>query len=281
MSREYTFIIWKKWIQQFIYEYVTSKKKKKRIMILISRHPYLLLDMVRQYPELNWDRISISRSRQIQERNNFIYFQGSKRFNFVRWENNPKGTVRLTYHPQLSIALVLRYHYVGWDYKFLLLYRLWTNKQIERLIQKRRMDWCVYSKNPFINIDTVRYFLRYPWDWNHLAIHPSFPPQEVYLDNILFSKWKWRSVFLNPRISLEFWEEMIKKHPNVYNDSSILLHNYFQHDSNLQIWATFHIHEFMIRHLIVNRRIWNKLKLLLYLKKKMLPELINHTISYL
>ena len=281
MSHDIIFIIWKRWIQQFISEYIISKRRKKRIMILISRHPYLSKDLINRYPNVEWDRMSISRCNEKLIKKNFIYFQGSRRFNFINWEKHPRGTVRLTYHPQLPIALVLRYHWIGWDYRFLLLNREWSIQQIQKLIQKKKMDWCIYSKNPFINIDTVRHFLRYPWDWPTLAIHPSFPPQDVYIDNILFAKWKWRSIFRNPRISFEFWKEFIEKHPNVYRDKYILLHNHFQHDSNLQTWAIFHIHKFMILHFITKPRIWKKLQFLLHLKKNMLPELLHYTLSFL
>jgi hypothetical protein len=275
------FIIWKRWVQDFIYEYVTSSnKKRKRIMILISRHPYLPIYLVKKYQNLYWDRISISRSNDTLIKKNFIHFQGSRRFSFIDWEKHPKGIIRLTYHPQLSIALVLRYHWIGWDFKFLLLYRKWSIKQIQKLIQKRKMDWCVYSKNPFITIETIRHFLRYPWDWTTLAIHPSCPPQDIYHDNILFGKWKWRSVFRNPRISYDFWKDFVENHPNVYKDKYILLHNHFQYDSSLQSWATFHIHEFMILHFITKPMILKKLKLLLYLKHKMVPDLLNYTLSF-
>jgi hypothetical protein len=276
-----TFIIWKRWIQQFMQEYVLSHKKQKRIMILISRHPYLLIELVNRYPNVYWDRISITRNNEKQIRKNFIYFQGSRRFNFIGWEKHPRGTVRLTYHPQLPIALVLRYHWIGWDYRFILLYRKWTIKQIQKLIQKKKMDWCVYSKNPFLDTETVRHFLRYPWDWATLAVHPSFPPQHIYTDNILFPKWKWRSIFRNPRLSLDFWNVFTERYPNVYHEKYILLHNHFQHDPQLIIWATFHIHEFMILHFITKRRIRKKLKYLLYLKTKMLPEMLHYTLSFL
>lgn len=293
---ENSFMIWKSWIGHLILNYLQKKHYHRNMMLLISRHPYLPLDCIQHQPYIGWDKVSLQKHPQMtrkfyrdyiqrdivfrpQRRITTVCFQGYRRFDFVKWEKSPFRKPFLSYHPKLPLALVLKFPNMGWDMTFLLLYRRWSIKHIERLIVCRKMNWELYSRNQFINADIVRYFLRYPWDWKVLAVHPSFPPQEIYHDNILFCKWKWRQVFKNPRMSLTFWKEIRKQPTNPFSDPYVILHNKFQFDANIRLWATIKIVH-VISTYLQKKQLLQKLKLVLFMKEKMCDDLLFITLSY-
>lgn len=264
--------VWRQWIAMLIRDTIVQQRYiglPRSTVLLLSRHPYLPLSYVEEFRSaIPWDMHSIASHPEMTRRfhekyfsptghrqrssppfsgyaphcRKIAHFQGQQSFSFAQFERRPYSKTYLTYHPKLTIALVLHLPSLGWDYKFLLLYREWTCAQIHKLLDLRRMDWKAYSQNPFLTIETVREFLRYPWEWAALARSPCFPPQRVFEDPILMPRWKWRSVFKNPRISTVFWKHLLTNFPRTVHDPLIILHNRFEYDPCLQAWATFHIH---------------------------------------
>lgn len=283
------YLEWKKWIKQLSNEYVENKTDFNNPYRIYSSSPYDSIQhgvphigvntyvekLIKKHPYLSINETSFHKKRK------FIYFQGSPLFNFIKWEKNPYKKVILSYHPKLPISLVLKNYKIGWDFQFLLLYRKWSIHQISLLIKFRKMDWKLFSNNPYLNFDMLYAFLRFPWNWNTLAIHPAFPPQKVYSDNILFVKWKWKYVYKNPRISLQFWKLLVSQHPNyVSNDPLLLLQNYFQFDYMLQIWAIFKIQSFFLFHVISKKKIIEKTKFILFLKNTFCDDVYFNILSF-
>jgi hypothetical protein len=162
------------------------------------------------------------------------------------------------------MAIVVAHPKLNWQFQYLLRYRRWSIRHIEILLHNRRVDWKVYSQNPYINADTVRSFLSYPWDWTTLAKHPGFPPQEIYEDRILFPRWKWKSTYMNPRISSRMWKRLHTRD---------LMENHFHHSRDLQERAYLWIIEF-INTYVRRRRIVEKLDLLIYIKRQLPVEIV-------
>ena len=291
---------WRKWIAALILKYLQKRHHHHQtMMLLISRHPYTPLSYVETYKNLAWDKMSLSSHPEMtrgfykkyiasSSQKTFhprrsicpVYFQGIASFDFHVWEKSPYKKTFLSYHPKLPIPLVLKFPTLGWDFTFLLLYREWTVHQIEQLIRCKKMNWVLYSRNPYIHADVVRHFLRFPWEWQTLATHPSFPPQEIYHDNILINRWKWRQVFKNPRLSLAFWqEELGRSSSHLTKDPYVILHNKFQFDRNLRLWATFKILS-LVCHYRQKKSMKEKLRLLLFLKAKVCPDVLDAILSF-
>lgn len=264
------YVEWRRWIAHVIREALLQQRYlgyPRSTVLLISRHPYLPLSYVDEYKSIiAWDLSSIQSHPEMTSRFHSRYFRHHERSHrpqrrtiahfqgqqasmvlFINYERRPYRKTYLTYHPKFPLALALAFPDKGWDYTFLLLYHEWSIPQIRTAIRHRRMDWKVYSRNPFLTTDILHEFLRYAWDWPTLATSPCFPPQDIYQDPILMPRWKWRSVFKNPRMSVDFWKQLLTNHPKVVHDPLIILHNRFQYDTNLQSWATFRIHRFLER----------------------------------
>lgn len=264
---------WRRFVAQVIRETILQQRYiglPRSTVLLMSRHPYLPLSYVEEFKSIiSWDMHSLSfhpdmtrgfRSKHISSgrhqhqykrsslsthpyKRTIAHFQGQRTFSFIEFEKKPYHKTYLTYHPKLSIALVLKHPViVGWDYRFLLLFREWTIPQLYHLLRLRRMDWKLYSQNPFLTTDIVHEFLKYPWDWSMLATSPCFPPQDIFQDPILMPRWKWRSVFKNPRMHVDFWKQLVTNFPRTVHDPLVILHNRFEYDPALQAWATFRIH---------------------------------------
>lgn len=292
---ENSFMIWKTYFAEMIQKYIKKKMHHRNMILLISRHPYLPLSYIEKYRFIPWDVIALQSHpnmtakfyrRFLQRENQFrpyrrkhnVYFQGIQFFDFRQWERSPYRKTFLSYHPKLPINLVIKFSNMGWDFTFLLLYRKWKIRQIERLIQCRKMDWVLYSRNPFLSCEIIRHFLRYPWDWGVLATHPCFPPQDIYQDNILFCRWKWKQVFKNPRISYDFWCNIRKtQSTNPFPDSYIILHNKFQYDGNIQLWATFKITSCISLYL-ERKRMKYKLRFLIQAKHRLCDDIVRSDI---
>lgn len=290
------FVVWRKWIHQLCQQYFLEKRPYHRnMLLLLSRHPYLPLSLVQLYPHI-WDKVSLQAhprmTRQFYKkyvhrgeeyhpvhRRKHAYFQGQRNYDFVQWEKQPFRKTFLSYHPMLPLQLVLKFPNMGWDYTFLLLYRRWSIYQMEVLIRCRRMDWVLMSRNPFIDCIVVRHFIRFPWDWMTLAVHPSFPPHVIYKDNILIGKWKWKQVFKNPTLSLDFWKELSNMSTNKSSDPYIILHNKFQYDTFLQAWATFKIVD-AISHYRKKKHLQEKLKLLMFIKTRTCRDTMYSILSF-
>lgn len=287
---------WQLWIERMIQRYLEQRRHHRNMIMLICRHPYLPLSFLEKFKKVSWDKSALQHHpamtakifrKYIRNDSSFrpirnyarVYFQGYRSYDFVQWERKPFRKTFLSYHPKLPLELVLKYPNMGWDFTFLLLYRKWTTRHIERLVQSRRMDWTLYSRNPYINAEDVRYFLRYPWDWVVLATHPSFPPDEMYHDNILFGKWKWRHVFKNPVISLKFWNELCCLASSPVSDEYIILHNRFQHDRFLRLWATLKIVSFCC-HVCFRNTLNTKLKFVVDVKRKVCDDLFQNILSF-
>jgi len=291
------FIIWRIVLCEIIKQQLCSKRCSRGMMLLLSKHPYLPLSFPLSYSHMNWDMKTIAthpemtRSFYKQLFNTNVYhkhslkkditvhFQRPRHFNIVIWEQKKYTHLSsLSYDSRLSLSLVLSRPHLKWDYKFLLLYHKWSIPQIHSLMTLRKMNWLFYSRNPFLSIDTLHHFLNYPWDWVTLAQSPCFPPHIIYQDNLLIGKWKWRSVFKNPRLDPSFWKQHILHKVN--HDESILLHNHFQYTPTLRRWAMFHIQTAYLNHLS-RKRIFDKIKLLKYIYSHLHPDTFQHIISYL
>lgn len=304
VEQEASFIIWKQLIIQLIIKTIENNRRYQQpsTMLLISRHPYLPLSLVEKNKFLRWDMISIQNHpdmtrkfyqkhykyssyhndyyQRIKNRKMQVHFQGKHSFNFVNWESQPFSKIYLSYHPHIPIPLILKFHTFKWDFTFLLLYRQWTCQQIMYLIRIRKMDWKLYSRNPYLTTQTLYTFITFPWDWNLLASHPCFPPQNIFNDDILFCHWKWKNVFKNPRITPSFWKVLIQSFPNICRDPLIILHNHFNHSTSVQHWATFHIHCFY-SHYNTRRRIHDKIQFMKYIKQKLYTDLTHHILTFI
>jgi hypothetical protein len=290
------YVLWKKFIHQMIFKEIHYKKNKQNLK-LISQHPYLSLKLVQKYPYLKWDIKSLQKHpdmtlsfykkhfhvpyQYVSKKKTYIYFQGNLKYNFKKWELRPYKQVILSYHPNIPLSLILKYHTFGWDFTFLLLYRRWTIRQIYQLMKIKKMNWHLFSKNIFLNINILHEFLSFPWDWNFLAIHPSFPPQDIYNDKILFCKWKWKMIFKNPRLCPIFWKYYVEKYPNACKDQSLLFYNHFQYTFFLKIWALFKIQHFFIHHFFMIQKMKLNLKYIQFIQQKLNKDVFQYILLYI
>ena len=295
MHREWTNTV-EKWIRAEFRDNMYNKK----IITSLSQSPYLPLDIVLHYPHLSWDYNSIRKHPGVNT--TFIkkldqklhrrlvpirprlwptpLFQSTP-VDFRRYEKHPYRPWKMSCHPLLPIPIVLANPLQNWDYGFLLRHRKWTVHQLEILSKQRRVDWRMLSKNYYITPDLVREFLSYPWDWKHLASHPAFPPQDIYEDRILFLRWKWNLVYMNPRITVSFWSKIRQGLPfrETFHTPYILM-NHFGLSVDLIHYATVVINQF-IYHYWMRRRITEKLLLLRKLRIHMPYDVLLTIVDFL
>lgn len=254
--------MWKDYVEQWIRSELCVNAYNKKVIGSISQNPYLPLQIVLDHPHLPWDFHALRKHPHLTD--GFVkklqkklhrkvislgyhppivrLFHGRTTYNFVEWEVHPTRIAKMSYHPFLPIALVVRMPNRGWNYHFLLRYRQWSIPQIKKLRQQRKMDWKVFSRNAFLTVEMVKHFLDAKWDWKYLAQHPSFPPQDIYEDRILFPRWKWRFVFMNPRITPPFWHKI--HDGNSMHDTyhrPFILANQFQFSDTWRLHATLKI----------------------------------------
>lgn len=298
------YVAWRRRIGTMVRELLRSPHTPRNTVLLISRHPYTPLDYVRVFRRVPWEHSSLllhpdmSKSfykthmtgdgqfyerHHVRPRTFTAYFQQDTRHvvDFPKWEMAPTRNVFMSYHPKLPISLVVRHVHMGWDLSFLLLYREWKSTDIERLLEVGNcMNWTLFSKNPFLSTEIIERFCTQPWDWKVLAVHPSFPPQEIIKNETLSRKWKWERVFKNPRMSLAFWDQLCATPSAHYTkDSAVILHNTFQYDEKLRTWALFKIHR-RIGKYMERKKITEKRKMLLHLKRLICPDIMSSILSF-
>lgn len=287
---------WKNIIEKIIM--IELRKKKTNYLQLISYHPYLPLRIVEAHIHQNWNIKGLSRhpdmnrdifrklfpGKKVQiHTHSYIRFYGNPKFDFHKWEKKryKKMDRELSYHGKLPVAFILKYPNIVWDYSFLLMNKKWTIRDIYVLIKQKKMNWHLFSRNPFINIEIILEFLRYPWDWRTLAIHPSFPPHKIYIHPILFCKWKWKWVYMNPRLTSDFWYFLIQKYPKVFKELQIILQNRFQYDMYIRMWSSYHIQHFLIHHYHFRLKIIDKLYLHKYLRTSLCPDIYKYILTFI
>lgn len=274
------FQAWRRWIQTFVEGYLSTNRYPHH------RHT---LRLIRLHPYTHPPRPPTISSTVVATREHFVYFQGRHDYDFTRWERHfittrrgieSKQRLRLTYHPDLPLVLVLRFPNAGWDFKFLLLYRRWTVVQIQDLVRVRHMHWRYFSRNPYLTPTIILHFIHFPWDWKTLATHPSLPPRRIANHPILCEKWQWDLVFNNPLISVDTWRRMVKDSTATF-DEHIILHNHFQHSKAVRLWANLRILEFMCR-VRDRRRLVQKLRLLRHIDGRCQSrDILHHIVSFL
>lgn len=270
--------MWKEHVEDWILSELPSNMHNKQFLTAISQNPFLPLQLVIQHPYLPWDFHALRKNpyltkdivKQLQERYHrrviligyhlpaFQLFHGCLSCDFRGWENCPTRFWKMSCHPLLPLALVVRMPNKSWNYPFLLRYRKWTVRQISMLKKQKKMDWKAFSGNVFLNRTMLEAFLDRKWNWKHLARHPAFPPQDIYQDPILFPRWKWRFVFMNPRITPTFWQSLHKKYHKPF-----ILSNRFQFSEEVQLYSSMKIQDWLFQ--CVQRR--NILCRLAYLKQ--------------
>lgn len=267
-GRRNEFLEWRRWILKLMKRYLST-----------NRYPHhrLTLRLLRHHP---YTRPPPRGSPSIPE--HFVYFQGRPDYDFPRWEASTRhrprghGRLRLSYHPRLPLTLVLQYPDVRWDYRFLLLYRRWTMDAMERLDKHRRVDWRLYSRNPFLTMEQVDRFLDRPWDWNVLAMHPNFPPHRIVHSPRVHRRWAWSHVFKNPMLHIDTWHRLSKE-----STRHLILYNHFQCTPSVRLWANLRILHFCCR-VRDRRRLLEKLRLLLYIHRRCgCDDLVHRTMSFL
>jgi len=233
----------------------------------LKKHPEMTIDIRKKYPIL----LGYPIKRGCQ-----VYFQ-RKSFNFIKWEKHPYIKKIISYHSQLPLSLVINNPYMGWDFKFLYLYHKWAKYQIHFMIDIHKMNWKYFSRNPYLDTEMLYEFIDYPWDWDVLAIHPSFPPQDIYHNEMLTKKWKWELIFKNPILCPFFWKNYYYTKYNSY----ILLYNHFQYDGFLRLWAIFKIQRFMIHYILFIKPLRIKIKYIHFVSSRLYPELMHHVLSFI
>jgi hypothetical protein len=181
----------------------------------------------------------------------------------------------------ISLDTVLQYPSRPWDYSSLLSYKKWTIHQILILKKQKKIDWKRFSSNIWLDFDILYHYLSEPWDWHLLAIHPNFPPQVIYQDNILLPRWKWNKIFFNPRISISFWES-IHPHDEFLErfHEPFILQNHFRFDQKYRIWAAIRIQKLF--HVFFNtKKILQKTHYLCVLHQSLPLVLIHEIFLYI
>lgn len=108
---------------------------------------------------------------------------------------------RLSRHPRLPLALVLRHDSRPWDYAYLMMNRRWSRDQILWGITTRRMNFRQFSHNPYLRLPILVEFIDRPWDWKVLAVHPAFPPYAIWeYGGSLVQRWHWSATIRHPRL---------------------------------------------------------------------------------
>lgn len=290
--------MWKNIVQEWIRIEFDQKKYNVKFIQKISGNPFLPLDLVLHYPHFKWDWLSLSKHpemtltfcKRLKKKTNHriqriflsnttteINWEGKKTFDFVTWEK--KGlphTYRLSHHPLLPLILVVQYPQKSWNFHFLYKYRLWNIRWLKDLSTKRRIDWHVLSRNVQLREEIILEFLGKPWDWNYLAKHPNLNPEWIYNNPILFPRWKWKKVFLHPRITVSFWKMI---HEGRIHDPYIL-ENHFQYSKELQLWAHFKINHSII-HWKQRNNYQEKIRFLIYLRNYFPSCVLSYIITFL
>ena len=299
--------LWQSILGDTVRKHVSHRKFiPKKILQLVSRHPYTPLSMLEEFPHLRWEfssfeihplmTTSFIYSYQSKYRRR-VFFRSSPSYKDVpstpflsfsikeNIENIEKKDMSTEERKQLSksislpLAYVLHHPHKSWDYPFLLLYREWTVQQIDELLNTYRIPWKLFSKNYFLSFDILYEHLDKPWDWKVLAMHPRFPPQLILDDFILFPRWNWKHAYKNPRMTVDCWNYLRKGYRQPFH-SSWLFANFFQYSEDLRMasflllqkWISFHLHR---------QRFKRKLRFLLSIYHHLPPDLFGAVIMFL
>ena len=262
------FMTWKSILYETVrMQLVRQKYVPKKILQLISRHPYTPLSILEDFPFLKWEYDSFYDHPLMNE--TFLYEYQAKYRRRVFFLSNPPGLMgrlpsspfeweekenhrldwveieksgleekkKLSHFPSLPLSLVLLNPHKAWDYPFLLLYREWTIVQLDLLLNSYRIPWKLFSRNHFLTLEILYEFIDKPWDWKQLALHPRFPPQLILQHSLLKTKWNWKHSYKHPRINFYAWNYLRNTLHHQPFHSSFLLANSFQYCSELRVHA--------------------------------------------
>lgn len=304
------FITWKSILYETVrMQLIRQKFIPKKILQLISRHPYTPLSILDDFPFLKWEYDSFYDHPLMNE--TFLYeYQAKHRrrvfflsvppgflgklpsspFNKEEKENNRLDWVdleksgledkkKISHFPSLPLSLVLLNPHKAWDYPFLLLYREWTISQLDVLLNSYRIPWKLFSRNHFLTLDILYEFIDKPWDWKQLALHPRFPPQLILQHSWLTTKWNWKHAYKHPRMNIYAWNHLRNTLHHQPFHSSFLLANSFQYCSELRLHA-FLLLQKNIRFYYQRKVLENKRKFLTKIIRGLPLDMTHYILSY-
>lgn len=240
----------------------------------------LPLSFIRKHPDLPWDFKSLCKRiitpiPSLSSRWEHLSATAPVEFIFSH-AHLPWRWGLVSKNKSLSMTDVCNYPLFTWDFPYLMTHSFFTMDDLKR--SSILYNYKLLSENPFLRPHVVKAALFKNWDWVRLAIHPAFPPQHVYNDSTLASRWRWDRCLQNPRISFNFFLSL-RKEILIPNQFSELCQNHFQMASSLLLYQK----SVLVRFLwscILKIRFSFKLKVLSHLKKYLCPNTMKNVLDF-
>lgn len=296
--------LWKDYFYKHISKHIIRKEIHKIDWKLVSSHPYIPIQLIRQYPSIQWDwynlsKISFDKIHDIilqfpSKQWDWNYLSNVSPISFIQnnptlqWNHEkisrrkysfemftpldyvlknihmPWNWKTISRHPSLTMDHVFQHPSLPWDMDYIFLNCAFSSYHISTLIHQN--SYQLLSKNPHNTLDIVRKFIKKPWDWTELAQNIAFAPEKVYLHHSDFPLWRWDLTLRNPRLTWEFYN-IIRREKNIHHQFHHLLKNHFQYSKSFPLYFTIVIRRFLLG-VLRRRRMLRKLRLLLLLHSK-------------
>lgn len=232
--------IWKDYFYKQILKNI--HKENKIDWKLISIHPYLPIQLVHIFPNMQWDWNNISKlsfekiERLItsfpKKEWDWHHLSISSPIGFI--QNNPslkwhheKISRRKYSFETLSTPLeyALKNLHMPWNWSMLSRHPSLTMDHIFnhpslpwdmeyvfkncsfsnhhlQHIPPNNRNYRLLSQNPHNTLEIIRRHISKPWDWVELAQNIAFAPENVYKYKNKFPLWRWDLTLRNPRLTL-------------------------------------------------------------------------------
>ena len=161
----------------------------------ISTHD--LINLIEQYPTINWDWDQISTRSYLT-----IEF-------ISKYKSKPLNWKKIFQYLALeTIQNIVEANITQWNYDSLSMNPTLTIDFIKKN-PTQNWNWREISKNKSIGILDIQNNLNLPWDWNAVSANPNLTMS--FIDTNLHYGWNWPEISNNKTISLEFIRNHISK----------------------------------------------------------------------
>lgn len=303
------------WKEYFYKQLLKNIHKENKVeWKLVSTHPYLPIQLVKLYPNMQWGWQSISKLSfdKIQDLITMFpkkdwdwhYLSLSSPICFI--QNNP--TLKWQYEKisrrkysfeklETPLEYALKNIHMPWNWTMLSRHPSMTMDHVFHypslpwdmdhvfsncsfssyhlfFIASNNRNYHLLSKNPHNTLNILRQHISKPWDWSELAQNIAFAPQNVYLYKEKFPLWRWDLSLRNPRLTWSFYH-IIKKEKTIHRQFHHLLKNHFRCANSFFTYFMIVIRRFLLN--VMRRRLMlRKLHLLTVLKSRINKYLLQN-----
>lgn len=197
------------------------------ILYLSNKNKYhfnTLLELIKKYPNENWDWENISRNPNIYledvESNpnlNWKFLSMNPNIKISDIESNPNFEISwLSYNPNLTMEYIKEHPDLNWNWKVISSNKNLTMDFVNSIPGGNSIwNWKAISKNPNITMEDVENNIRKPWVYSKLSDNPNLTVKFIeehpkYVKNYLrntsqgkLDTWESVSIIINQAFTIE------------------------------------------------------------------------------